>query len=414
MGKFGPRERRLPGGIPSGGLGACAVGGAKRARGHQEAPNLQRGVLLLVAVVALVALSAGTFRPALAPDLVVPGPGVTRIARLADYFAPLAGTAGDTPVYVLDSGRPGGTVVILGGTHADEMAGKLAAILVIENAVPREGRLLVIPYANASANTHTLPLEGHPQRVVIPLPDGGQRSFKVGSRVTNPLHQWPDPIVYVHGSGQELAGSDARNLNRNYPGRADGALTEQVAYAIHRLVLQEEADLVVDLHEASPEYPVINTIVAHPRAMDLAAWVALEVQMEGMSLGLEPSPESLRGLIHRELGDRTPALVVLMESANPAQGRLRGRADEALVVEGRDPTYVRAAEIGRLYVPFDERGHPLSERVARHLTGIQSFLRNLGLFGEGRDVVVEGLPSYAELAGGDLGRFLRRAEPTDR
>ncbi|BAS26291.1 succinylglutamate desuccinylase/aspartoacylase family protein [Limnochorda pilosa] len=375
---------------------------------------MRRGVALFVAVIALVALSSGTFRSMERADVIVPGPGVTATARLSDYFAPLAGSPGETPVYVLDSGNPGGTVVILGGTHADELAGKLAAVLVVENAVARQGRLLVIPEANASASTHTLPLEGHPQRVFIPLPDGSERTFKLGSRVTNPLHQWPDPIVYVHAaSGQELAGSDARNLNRNYPGRPDGSLTEQVAYAIQQLVVQEEADLVIDLHEASPEYPVINTIVAHPRAMDLAAWVALEVQMEGMSLGLEPSPESLRGLIHRELGDQTSALVVLMESANPAQGRLRGKTDADLVLEGQDPNYVKAARIGRLYVPFDEGGHPLSERVARHITGLQSFLRNLGLFGEDQEVVVEGLPSYAELAGSDLGRFLQGAEPTE-
>lgn len=347
--------------------------------------------------------------------MIVPGPGVTQIVPLSRYFPPLSQTPGDTPIYVMDSGEPGGTAVILGGTHADELAGIMAAVLLVENGQPRQGRLLVIPHANASAATHTLPMEGAPQRVTIPLPDGSERTFRVGSRLTNPLHQWPDPVVYVHAaSGQQLSGSDTRNLNRSYPGRPDGTLTEQVAYAITQLVLQEQADLVVDLHEASPEYPVINTIVAHPRAMDLAAWVALEVQMEGLAIGLEPSPDSLRGLIHREVGDATPALVVLMETANPAQGRLRGRTDPALVLEGRDPYYVKAAQIGRLYVPFDEGGHPLPERVARHLTALQAFLRNVGVFTGGRTIEVDGLPSYAALVDGGLGPFLRPAPPNKR
>lgn len=368
----------------------------------------RRGWVILLAVVGLALLASRLFRPAGEADLILPGPGVTEVIPLSHYFPPLAQTPGDTAVYVLDSGQPGGTAVVLGGTHADELAGIVTAVLVVENAQPRQGRLFVIPHANASAITHTLPMEGTPHRVTIPLPDGSARTFRVGSRLTNPLHQWPDPVVYVHAaSGQQLSGSDTRNLNRSYPGRPDGTLTEQVAYAITQLILQEEADLVIDLHEASPEYPVINTIVAHPRAMDLAAWVALEVEMEGMAIGLEPSPESLRGLIHRELGEATPARVVLMETANPAQGRLRGRTDAALVVEGRDPTYVKAGRIGRLYVPFDEEGHPLHGRVARHLTALQAFLRNVGLFADGRPIVVEGLPTYTDLMEHGLGAFLR-------
>ncbi|MEG1849494.1 MAG: phage portal protein, partial [Oscillospiraceae bacterium] len=104
------------------------------------------------------------------------------------------------------------------------------------------------------------------------------------------------------------------------------------------------------------------------------------------------------------LGDYTDTLAVLMESTNPSQGRLRGKTDEALVVEGKDEFYVKAAQYGRLYVPFDENGHPLSERVARHVTGVAQLAISLGEIGEG-NLTLSGVPSYSEMVG-DIGPYL--------
>ncbi len=112
-----------------------------------------------------------------------------------------------------------------GGTHSDEQAGYLAAVVLVETARLSAGRLIVIPRANASGFTYNVPQEGHPQRFEIATPRG-PRSFTFGARATNPVHQWPDPQVYTHrGSGQALSGPETRNLNRAYPGRADGSLT---------------------------------------------------------------------------------------------------------------------------------------------------------------------------------------------
>ena len=63
-------------------------------------------------------------------------------------FRASRGTNGDTDVYVLDSGKPGATALVLGGTHGNEPAGYMTAILMVENAVPAAGRLLVVPHAN--------------------------------------------------------------------------------------------------------------------------------------------------------------------------------------------------------------------------------------------------------------------------
>ena len=140
-----------------------------------------------------------------------------------------------------------------------------------------------------------------------------------------------------------------------------------MAYAITEMIRQNKIDMTIDLHEASPEYPVINAIVSHERAMPITSQVVMNMEFDDIAIGLEPSPVSLRGLTHRELGDYTDTYAVLMESANAAQGRLRGKTDEALVLTGKDPRYVEAQKLGRLFVPYDENGRPLEERVGRHL-----------------------------------------------
>ena len=223
------------------------------------------------------------------------------------------------------------------------------------------------------------------------------------------MDQWPDPDVYVNYMGQSLSGSENRNINRTYPGKADGTLTEMMSYGIVQLINTENIDVTVDLHEASPEYPVINALIAHERAMNLASNVVVDMQMEGVQISLEPSPTDLRGLTHRELGDHTDTLALLMEAPNPAQGRLRDRTDEALVLTGKSETYVKAGEIGQLYVPCDENGWPIEVRCARHVFGIERILANYSEMYE-EPIIVTGMPSYDELVKNGMGPYLN--EPT--
>jgi hypothetical protein len=333
------------------------------------------------------------------------GAGVTAVKLLSDYFAGLKGTEGDTEVFLLDSGQPGGTVVILGGTHPNEPSGFITAVMLIENARPAKGRFIVIPRANASGFTHNDYSEGSPQHFSLPTP-AGERWFRFGSRATNPIHQWPDPDIYVHPSGQRLSGSETRNLNRAYPGRPDGNLTEQVAYGIVQLIRTEKADIAIDLHEASPEYPVINAMVAHDRAMEVAATAVIGLQLDGIEIGLEPSPKTLRGLSHREWGDATDTLAILIESANPAQGRLRGATSAELVVSGEDQMYARAAKLGRLFVPFEGKGIPLSVRVARHSATIMELVRTFSEITPDRTIELKGVPSYDDMVKQGVGSYL--------
>jgi hypothetical protein len=360
--------------------------------------------LLLLSVAAALAI-APVFTRMRRPDSLVPGPGVSRVTALSAYHPGLRDTPGDTAVYVLEGRRPGGTVLVVGGTHADEPAGYIAAVVLVERARAERGRLIVVPRANESGFSHNVPQEGHPQEFAIETPSGPRR-FTFGARATNPVHQWPDPQVYTLASGQTLAGSETRNLNRAYPGRADGTLTERVAFGITTVIRRERVNLAFDLHEASPEYPVVNTIVAHPRAMDLAALANLGMQAAGVDIGLEESPQALRGLSHREWGDATPTLAVLMETTDPAQGRLRGPTNASLVVEGRDRFYVLAAERGRLSVPYDDRGWPLARRVGRHLAGVTAFVAALGELSPDSAVELSDVPTCDSLVRRGIGAFL--------
>lgn len=365
-----------------------------------------RGSILLACSLIIVFISGTEFKKMREVEPIIKGSGVTEIRHLSDYFPGIKGTNGDTEIYVLKGQEPGGSALVLGATHGNEPSGLLSAVILIENAKLKKGTLYVIPRTNNSGLTHNDPQEGSPQRFTIKTKNG-ERWFRYGSRATNPLDQWPDPDVYIHASsGQQLSGNETRNINRAYPGRPDGTLTEKVAYAVTELIKKEKIDLTVDLHEASPEYPVINAIVAHDRAMPIASTTVMNLEFENIAIGLEPSPVTLRGLTHRELGDFTDTYAVLMESTNPAQGRLRGKTNEALVVTGKDETYIKAGKLGRLFVSFDENGHPLEERVGRHVTSFLELVKSMGELEEDKAMEIENVPKIDDLYKHGIGFYL--------
>ncbi|WP_294704777.1 succinylglutamate desuccinylase [uncultured Fusobacterium sp.] len=372
--------------------------------------NKKTGILILIFSAIIAFLAGKEFLKMREPEPIVTGEGVTSIQKLSDYLPSLKGTSGDSDIYVFKGEEEGGSTLVLGGTHGNEPSGLMAAILLVENAKVNKGTLYVIPRTNGSGLTHNDPQEGSPQRFHIKTPFG-ERWFRYGSRATNPLDQWPDPDVYVHAaSGQNLSGSETRNINRAYPGRPDGTYTEKMAYAITELIRKNNINLTIDLHEASPEYPVINAIVSHEKAMGIASQVAMNLEFEDIAISLEPSPVNLRGLTHRELGDYTDTYAVLMESANAAQGRLRGRTNEALVLTGIDDRYVEAQKLGRLYVPYDENGHPLEERVGRHLSGVMQFITVMGENEPDKEMIVENVPIYADLMENGIGQYLKEVK----
>ncbi|QYR62398.1 MULTISPECIES: M14 family metallopeptidase [Fusobacterium] len=372
--------------------------------------NKITGIVMIFLSLVIAFVAGKEFLKTRELEPIVKGDGVTSMQKLSDYLPDLKGTRGDSDIYILQGKEPGGSVLILGGTHPNEPAAFLTTVLLVENLKVDKGTVYIIPRANGSAMSHNDPQEASPQRFTIKTPYG-ERWFRFGSRATNPLDQWPDPDVYIHAaSGQKLSGNETRNLNRAYPGRADGTYTEKVAYAITELIKKNDINMEIDLHEASPEYPVINAIVAHERAMPISSQVVMNMEFEDIQIGLEPSPPSLHGLSHRELGDYTSTYAVLMETANASQGRLRGKTDENLVLTGKDPIYVKAQKIGRLFVPYDENGHPMEERVGRHLTGVVQHIIVMGENEPDKEIIIEGLPSYEDLQKNGVGAYLKEVK----
>jgi len=121
------------------------------------------------------------------------------------------------PITVVKNGE-GPTALLTGGNHGDEYEGpvalsKLALTLV---ACDIQGRVIIVPFMNTPA-------------------------FHAGTRVS--------PI-------------DAGNLNRSFPGRPDGTVTEKIADYFQRTLLPM-ADLVLDIHSGGKTLDFVPFAACH-------------------------------------------------------------------------------------------------------------------------------------------------------
>lgn len=374
-----------------------------------------RKLLVGLAGLALLGASGVSFRMGRAlQEPVVASNGVTTVRKLSDYFHDLKGTINDCNIYFLEGKKPGGTMVILGGTHPEEPAGRLAAWVFAENGTMEQGRLILVLSANRSASTVTRLGGAYPPDFDIPTAFGA-RTFRLGDRWSNPLDQWPDPEVYIHSpSGQHLAYVDIRNLNRCWPGRPDGMLTEKTCYALMELIRKEEADIVIDLHEAELQYPVISTIVAHEKGQELAVLVSMMLtDAEGFKMGMEFSPPNLHGLSHREIGDHSDAISLLFEAPEPFLDATRGRTTREQLLTGKDEFVVRAGQAGLLFETIDENGWPIDVRVGRHTSAVLQTMETWSEMHPERALRCLEVPRYAELIDQGVGSFLKDPAAAD-
>jgi hypothetical protein len=354
------------------------------------------GFTCLAAV--LLFLTAAAWGKSFTPDI-RPGTGVTEQRKLSDYFAPIKGTNLDTDVFILDSGEPGATGLLLGGTHGNELAGSVSGLVMVENSVVKQGKLIVIPYANRSAISMRDTRNGIKRQHAIQS-RSGKRFLPYGDRRTDPADQGQaDSDDYENPAGYVLKnGAESRNLNRTYPGDPQGTRTEQVSYAIMQLIKEEQVDISLDMHEAdTPERKVQTdgdyrpggnkrlayTLVSHPRGLEIAAFALLAMEEDTrISMKLEESNTKYRGLSHLEIGNATDCLSFLSESPNPGQDRWRRDGDVV-----NDPKY------------------PLTHRVGLHLRLFKNLADAYADY-HGEALIIEGLPEYEDLLAGSIGRFL--------
>ena len=133
-----------------------------------------------------------------------------KITNTVETWKILEDSIYETTVYKFTSNVPGKRCVIVGGIHGDEVAGWKAALQLKErrNFI---GEVLIIPQASILACKRE---ERYP------------------------------------GRGEEVNGIIYKDLNRNFPGKPDGNITQQIAYAINETVTNFDADIIVDLHES--------------------------------------------------------------------------------------------------------------------------------------------------------------------
>ena len=343
---------------------------------------------------------------------------ITEVKKLSDYFDGVKGTVNDCNVYIFDSGVEGGTFLIWGSTHPEEPAGVMAAYLMVENLKVTQGKVIIIDRENNSASTNTRVGEAYPRFFTYET-DWGTKVWRFGDRHANQLDSWPDPEVYIHyPSGQTLANVDIRNTNRNWPGKANGLLTERTNYAVMQLIEQEGVDMTLDLHEAELEYTVENTIVVHEKGQSVAAMVSMMLTAEtfDVPVGMEFSPTALHGLSHREVGDWSDAASYLVEVAEPMLDRIRGITDEELLMSGKDRFVMMAGDRGLLYAPIDENGWPIEKRVARHVAVATKIMEVNNSVNPDQTILIEGIPTYEEIMANGLAPYYHNPEtaPAER
>jgi hypothetical protein len=375
---------------------------------------LVRRIALLAGALVLMIVGTREIRALRAyRETVVVSAALTSQIPLSTYFDGIKATLMDAPVYVFDSGVPGGSVLLIGGEHPYEPASPVATYVIMENITVTRGRVFVIARANMSASTLGMLGNAYPPFFRIKTP-WGEKTYRIGDRETSPLEQWPDPFTFVHyPSTQNLAYQDSRNMNRTYPGRPDGNLTERTSYAVSEMIRREKIDMTIDLHEASLGYPVVSTYVCHQRADELCMMASMILSAEQFPMKTEVSPKSLRGLTHREIGDFTDSFAVLMETPEPFIDKFVGPMTEALMLTGRDEFMQTAADRGLLYADYNMKtGASLDYRVGRHLAGAAEVIKQMGEFYPAKTVKAA-WPTYGEVMKQGIGYFLHDPAKAD-
>lgn len=123
------------------------------------------------------------------------------------------------PLYIASAAQPGPTIVAIGGTHGDEYEGPVGLKNLVQELDPAQlvaGRLIVVPIFNVPA-------------------------FRAAQR------------------GSPL---DGLNMNRVFPGDANGSITQRLAHFV-TTELFPRADVVIDLHAGGAGFEIIRCMSFH-------------------------------------------------------------------------------------------------------------------------------------------------------
>ena len=218
------------------------------------------------------------------------------------------------PLGIAEGAKPGPTLAVVAGVHASEYAAREGAVRFWQSLDPSEisGRVLVVLAADVTA---------------------------IGAH-----HIYTNPV-------------DGKNLNRIYPGKADGTLTEVIAHTLMEEVISQ-ADAIIDCHGGEfDEFMGLYTIV----------------------------PASGQTELDKKSLDLAYALGMPFIEITDASGTWLGRGTlQAEAVQlGRPAMAIEAGECGRR----DERS------IAATFNALQNALKHLGMI-PGQPVPWAGQPVW--------------------
>lgn len=235
-----------------------------------------------------------------------PGPitvgGVTARAgeKVSGFIDVPAGADSATrvPITVVRGARGGPTLALIAGTHGSEITPVLALQQVRDQIDPAQvsGTVMLV-------------------------------------HIANPPSFYGRTIYY--------SPVDGKNLNRVYPGRADGTLSERIAFAITREVI-ERADYLVDLHAGD----------GNESLRPYSYW---------MPLGLDARVDS----ISREMGMAFGSEFIVVDTTRTRDPRVSAYTSNTAMTRGKPAI---TTENGYLGVPDETM-------VARNVTGVMRLLR---------------------------------------
>jgi predicted deacylase len=247
-------------------------------------------------------------------------------------------------------------VAVSGAAHADELSqlGPLRA-----SAGEAVSGYLEVPALNdAGARIPVSLVRGASDGPVLALIAGTHGYEYPGITALQRLRQSIDPralrgtLILVHianppsfyGRTVYTSPADGKNLNRVFPGRADGTLSERIAHAITTQVIAH-ADFLVDLH-AGDANEALRPYVYMPVTGD----ARLDAATRGMALAF--------GLDH-----------IVIDTGRIAPADATKFVDQTALARGIPAITTETGQLGQ----NDERSVALAEH------GIQNLMRHLGM-----------------------------------
>lgn len=256
------------------------------------------------------------------------------------------------PVTVVKNGE-GPTALLTGANHGDEYEGPVALFELARSLRPEEvtGRVIIVPAMN------------HP-------------AFLAGTR-TSPI--------------------DRGNMNRSFPGRPDGTVTEKIADYFQRVLLPM-TDVVLDFHSGGRTLDFLPFCAAHilpdkrqeTRAFDLvrafgAPWSVKMLEIDAVGMYDTAAEEMGKVFVTTELGGggtasaRTTRIAMegcrnLLAAAGILQGEIEARPTQWLdMPDGDCFTFAEDGGLIRFLVDLGEpvaRSQPVAQIYATGRTGV--------------------------------------------